>query len=76
MPKTALAFVGSYFVLLLLAFVRHPIYGLFAYLLAFYVHPPSRWWGGRSGEGAAIRVPWGAAGDTAAPGAYPFRLGG
>ena len=27
-----------------LAFVRHPIYGLYFYLAAIYVHPPSRWW--------------------------------
>jgi O-Antigen ligase len=27
-----------------LAFVRHPIYGFYFYLAAFYVHPPSRWW--------------------------------
>lgn len=28
----------------LLAFKRHPIYGFYFYLAAFYVHPPSRWW--------------------------------
>lgn len=28
-----------------LAFVRHPIYGLYFYLAATYVFPPSRWWG-------------------------------
>ena len=27
-----------------LAFVRHPIYGLYLYLATVYVHPPSRWW--------------------------------
>jgi len=28
----------------LLAFVRHPIYGLYFYLSATYVYPPGRWW--------------------------------
>lgn len=41
---TALAFVVGYFSLLALALVRHPIWGLYAYLASFYVHPPSRWW--------------------------------
>ncbi|HVY62492.1 MAG TPA: O-antigen ligase family protein [Planctomycetota bacterium] len=45
MSLTAIAFVAAYFVLLGLAFVRHPIFGLFAYLFAFYNHPPARWWG-------------------------------
>lgn len=27
-----------------LAFKRHPAYGFYFYLAAFYVHPPSRWW--------------------------------
>jgi hypothetical protein len=36
-----LAFLGA----LGLALVRHPIYGLYAYIVVFYVHPPSRWWG-------------------------------
>lgn len=27
-----------------LAFSRHPIYGLVFYMGTFYVHPPSRWW--------------------------------
>jgi len=29
----------------LLAFVRHPIFGLVTYVLVLYVNPPSRWWG-------------------------------
>jgi hypothetical protein len=33
-----------------LAFVRHPIYGLYFYLAATYVFPPSRWWGHFFGE--------------------------
>lgn len=28
-----------------LAFSRHPIYGLTFYIGTFFVHPPSRWWG-------------------------------
>jgi O-Antigen ligase len=28
-----------------LAFARHPIYGLYLYLATIYVFPPSRWWG-------------------------------
>lgn len=45
MSLTAMAFVAAYVILLVLAFVRHPIFGLFGYLLAFYNHPPIRWWG-------------------------------
>jgi len=33
-----------------LAFVRHPIYGLYFYLAVTYVFPPSRWWGYMFGE--------------------------
>ncbi len=35
------AFLGA----LVLALVRNPIYGLYAYIAEFYLHPPSRWWG-------------------------------
>ena len=28
-----------------LAFVRHPIWGLYFYLAVTYVFPPARWWG-------------------------------
>jgi hypothetical protein len=45
MSMTALGFIGLYAVALGLAFVRHPIYGLYAYMLSFYQHPQSRWWG-------------------------------
>ena len=38
----------------LMALIRHPIYGLMAYLAAFYVHPPSRWWG----QGILLEVRW------------------
>lgn len=41
---TALAFLAGFFTLLGLALARHPIYGLYAYLASFYIHPPSRWW--------------------------------
>lgn len=36
-----LAFLGA----LALALIRRPVYGLYAYVIVFYVHPPSRWWG-------------------------------
>jgi O-antigen ligase len=42
---TLAVFLLGYFAGLALAIWRAPIWGLFAYLLAFYVHPPSRWWG-------------------------------
>ena len=45
MSLTGLAFLVCFSALLLLAFVRHPVYGLYAYLVSYYVHPPSRWWG-------------------------------
>jgi O-antigen ligase len=41
---TALAFLTGFAGLLVLALVRHPIFGLYAYLATFYIHPPSRWW--------------------------------
>lgn len=41
---TGIAFTAAFLGLLLLALVRHPIFGLYAYMTAFYVHPPSRWW--------------------------------
>lgn len=42
---TAIVFTLGFFALLGLAFQRHPIFGLYAYMASFYVHPPSRWWG-------------------------------
>ena len=45
MSVTALAFLFFYAILLIAALLRHPIFGLLAYLAAFYLHPPSRWWG-------------------------------
>lgn len=44
MPITALAYLALYFGGLVAALVRHPMWGLYAYFLAFYLHPPSRWW--------------------------------
>ncbi|GMV31371.1 MAG: hypothetical protein AMXMBFR59_34960 [Rhodanobacteraceae bacterium] len=41
---TGLAFTSLFLALLALALWRHPVFGLYAYLAAFYVHPPSRWW--------------------------------
>jgi O-antigen ligase len=46
MSIIAIVFVLLYFGGLILAFVkRAPIFGLGSYLLAFYLHPPIRWWG-------------------------------
>jgi len=41
---SAAAFVLFAVVCSVLAFRRHPIYGLYFYLATTYVHPPSRWW--------------------------------
>lgn len=41
---SAALFVLAFAGLLLLALLRHPIFGLHLYLLSFYVHPPARWW--------------------------------
>jgi hypothetical protein len=41
----AALFVLASLAFAVLAFVRHPIYGLYFYLASIYVHPPSRWWG-------------------------------
>lgn len=45
MNLSALGFIGIYAFGLFLAFFRHPVFGIYAYLWAFYLHPPSRWWG-------------------------------
>src|SRR5262249_20370552 len=34
-----------FFAALVIALVRNPLYGLFADIAGFYLHPPSRWWG-------------------------------
>ena len=45
MTVTGLCFMFAYFSGLILALVRHPMYGLLTYVGVFYLHPPSRWWG-------------------------------
>ena len=45
MSITALAFLAAYFGCLFKAFSAKPIWGLYAYLIAFYAHPIARWWG-------------------------------
>lgn len=45
MSLTAVIFVALYFGLLVAALVKRPFFGLCAYLMAFYLHPPARWWG-------------------------------
>jgi hypothetical protein len=45
MSLTGLAFVVVFFVAMGFALFRHPLYGLYAYVAVFYLHPPSRWWG-------------------------------
>jgi len=42
---SAIAFLLFAVVCSVLAFVRHPIWGLYFYFSSIYVHPPSRWWG-------------------------------
>jgi len=41
----AIAFIIFSAACAILAFARHPIFGLYLYLGSIYVHPPSRWWG-------------------------------
>lgn len=45
MSLTALVFITGFFGCMVLAFVRHPIYGLYGYLLTFYLGPDTAWWG-------------------------------
>ena len=45
MSLTALAFLGIYALFLMMAFLRHPIFGLYAYLWDFYLNPSQAWWG-------------------------------
>jgi hypothetical protein len=45
MSITAATFLAAFLGCLLLALVRSPIFGLYAYLATFYLHPVSRWWG-------------------------------
>lgn len=41
----AAAFVLFCLTCVVLAFVRHPIWGVYFYLATTYVYPPDRWWG-------------------------------
>ncbi len=45
MGLTGLLFLAAYAAGCILALARHPIFGLITYVAAFYLHPPSRWWG-------------------------------
>lgn len=45
MSITAIVYLLVYFGCLLKAFTTKPIWGLYAYLIAFYAHPIARWWG-------------------------------
>ncbi len=45
MSLTLLAFMVLFLGCCALSFLRHPVYGVYAYLLAFYGDPASRWWG-------------------------------
>jgi O-antigen ligase len=42
---SALAYLLFCLACVVLAFVRHPIYGLYFYFATIFVYPPSRWWG-------------------------------
>lgn len=54
MSLTGLLFVLAFLAGCLMALVRHPMYGLLTYVGAFYLHPPSRWWG----QGLLLDVRW------------------
>lgn len=54
MSLSALGFILFFAIGCLLAFVRHPIFGLVTYVGVFYVHPPSRWWA----QGIVADVRW------------------
>ena len=45
MSLSAIAFLLAYVTLLGLTLLRGPAWGLAAYFLAYYRHPPSSWWG-------------------------------
>ncbi|WNC68461.1 O-antigen ligase family protein [Thalassotalea nanhaiensis] len=45
MSISALIFIFLYVMGLIKAFTSKPLWGLFSYFVAFYMHPPSRWWG-------------------------------
>jgi len=45
MPITAVFFLVVFCLGLVKTIISKPIYGLFTYLFAFYLHPPSNYWG-------------------------------
>ncbi|MCL4722340.1 MAG: O-antigen ligase family protein [Gammaproteobacteria bacterium] len=45
MSPTLILFLAAYGLSLVAAFFRNPVFGLYAYLAVFYLHPPARWWG-------------------------------
>ncbi len=45
MSLTAIVFLLCFFMGLGMALFRHPIFGLYTYVAAFYLDAPSRWWG-------------------------------
>ena len=45
MSLTAVAFILVYVILLCLSMIRGPMWGLYAYFLAFYQLPSNYWWG-------------------------------
>ena len=45
MSLTSLAFAAVFAAFMALALFPHPLWGLYAYVALFYLHPPSRWWG-------------------------------
>lgn len=45
MSLTSLGFAAVFAAFMALALFRHPLWGLYAYVALFYLHPPSRWWG-------------------------------
>ncbi len=45
MSLTTVIFLAMFVSCGFLALAKHPIYGIYAYMLAFYGYPPGRWWG-------------------------------
>lgn len=45
MSLTAIGYLLVYFTGIFRCLAGKPVYGLYAYLFAFYMHAPSRWWG-------------------------------
>jgi hypothetical protein len=45
MPLTAVVFLVGFITGCVLAFVRHPVYGLMTYIATLYLDPAGQWWG-------------------------------